>query len=381
MRLGTKQLLDKWLGNFLLFFNLGMARGLGLLMRRNHSIAKAPKHIVYIKILGIGSVYMAADAIYSLKQKYPDCKHVLMCNKGVRTGVLPMELFDDFLVIDDSSFGTLVKTGISAMLRCVSMRNMWVADLEVYSKLTTMFSLYTLARNRFGFSFRDVSFRDYLNTHNIYFNQFVVVEENYNAMARAMGAEVIVPFEFARNPVVKNRGVMGKKVLLNNTCSELSKERLLKEGQVLSLLEALVKQGYEVELSGSPVDYEDNERLIKQLPAEVKEQVHNLAGKMKFDEFVQHIYTDCSCVVTVDSAPLHIAKKLGVPTLSIWGPSHPDTRIVQSELHRAIYLKVPCSPCVHLVEELPCGGNNFCIKDISTQQIIASFEALTEAMA
>jgi ADP-heptose:LPS heptosyltransferase len=381
MRLGTKQFLDKWLGNFLLFFNLGLARGLGLLLRRNHTVSKPPSTIVYIKILGIGSVYMAADAIYSLKQTYPACRHVLLCNKGVRTGVLPMQLFDDILVIDDSSFSTLLRSGMVALFRCIAMPNSWVADLEVYSKLTTMFSLYTLARNRFGFSFRDVSFRDYLNTHNIYFNQFVVVEENYNAMARAMGAAQIVSFEFKQYPVRKHRGLMAGKVLLNNTCSELSKERLLKKSQVVALVVSLAGMGYQVYLSGSPADAEENEEYIKQLPQATVHAVHNIAGKLKFDEFVQFMYTDCTCVLTVDSAPLHIARKLGVPTLSVWGPSHPGTRIVQTELHRAIYLHVPCSPCVHLVEELPCKGNNFCIKDISAEQIIASFDTLIKAIA
>jgi ADP-heptose:LPS heptosyltransferase len=68
----------------------------------------------------------------------------------------------------------------------------------------------------------------------------------------------------------------------------------------------------------------------------------------------------------VDSALLHYARILGVRSLSYWGPTDPRTRLkpvagLEEEIE---YRKIPCSPCIHLAEEAPCGGNNLCIKNL-----------------
>ena len=79
-------------------------------------------------------------------------------------------------------------------------------------------------------------------------------------------------------------------------------------------------------------------------------------------------------MITVDSAPLHIAQKLGIPTLSIWGPTTPQSRIIIDDSNQVIFHQVSCSPCVHLSGELPCKGNNFCIKDITQEEIITKLK-------
>lgn len=78
-------------------------------------------------------------------------------------------------------------------------------------------------------------------------------------------------------------------------------------------------------------------------------------------------------MVSVDSAPLHIGKKLGLPTISFWGPTNPMNylAISEAEKHRHLYhyLGVHCSPCIHHTKVLPCGGDNFCMKDLKDNQL------------
>ena len=68
----------------------------------------------------------------------------------------------------------------------------------------------------------------------------------------------------------------------------------------------------------------------------------------------------------IDSALLHYARFLRTPCLSFWGPTHPETRLkpIDGLAERVVYRKVPCSPCIHLAEEPPCGGNNVCIRNL-----------------
>ena len=87
-------------------------------------------------------------------------------------------------------------------------------------------------------------------------------------------------------------------------------------------------------------------------------------------------------MVTIDSGPLHIARKLGLPTVSIWGPTNPASYmkipVAEENRHLFHYNKVACSPCVHHHEQLPCGGNNFCMKDVQAASIIEKISQLLE---
>lgn len=46
-----------------------------------------------------------------------------------------------------------------------------------------------------------------------------------------------------------------------------------------------------------------------------------------------------------DTGPIHLADALGVPVVAIFGPTDPRTYYPHGRPDRALYLKVPCSPC------------------------------------
>jgi hypothetical protein len=148
--------------------------------------------------MGIGSVLMAADAIPAIKEKYPATKLILLANHATVDGIQPTGLFDEYWEYKDSSFLKALSSTIKNLIRCWRRKKLWVCNLEVYSKLTTIFSLWTCARNRFDFFFNEVSFRKNINTHPVYFNQFSLAHENYNRMAEALGAEIKKSFEFTQ---------------------------------------------------------------------------------------------------------------------------------------------------------------------------------------
>jgi ADP-heptose:LPS heptosyltransferase len=101
---------------------------------------------------------------------------------------------------------------------------------------------------------------------------------------------------------------------------------------------------------------------------------------MGFAQYYDFLYHKCAAMVSIDSAPLHIGRALGLPMLSFWGPTNPHNYLAPRAhaADHAVYLQAPCSPCVHFTEQLPCGGDNFCMKDITPLDIanqLASFLA------
>jgi ADP-heptose:LPS heptosyltransferase len=69
-------------------------------------------------------------------------------------------------------------------------------------------------------------------------------------------------------------------------------------------------------------------------------------------------------VLCIDSALLHFSRLLGRRTVSFWGPTDPRTllRPNSSGLDDIHYVKIPCSPCVHMSHQPPCKGQNICMR-------------------
>jgi ADP-heptose:LPS heptosyltransferase len=372
--LRSKQKLDKHLGNFLVAINLVAARTLGFLLRRNHSLEPGPKNILFIKIMGIGSVLMAADAVLAIKEKYPGTKLILLANPALIEGIKPTCLFDEYWEYNDSSFLTVISSTIKNVICSWQRKKLWVCNLEVYSKLTTIFSLWTCARNRFDFFFTEVSFRKNINTHPVYFNQFSLAHENYNRMAEDLGAEIKRSFEFPQFSKTKRISNGKKYIVISNTCSELARERLYPDDLLIQLCKELwIKYNLPILLSGTKADAGYYKHILKNdLLADLP--VKNIAGNYSIKEFLSLLYNECLLLITVDSAPLHYAYRLGVPTISLWGPTNPITRMKESPGFKSIYLAVHCSPCTHHTTVLPCGNDNFCMKNMSTSLVMQKLE-------
>ena len=366
MNLKLKQFIDVYVGKVLLLINLVLVRGLGLILNRNHTIdKKAPKHILVVKILGLGSVIMASDALYSLRKKYPETKFILLCGKGVELGIKPTQLFDEIWVINDSNLFTLITSGYKSLFKSWQLKKLWVVDLEVYSVLTTIFSAWTLAINRFGFQLDKTYFRNYLNTHNVYFNQFVRVGINYQNLVDKMGVSSFFNFSFPKEYSLPHEKTY---VAINNTCSELGGNlRQLPDELLVQICKHIMQTTpYKIALVGAPSDKQDIDGFIARNMFD-PDTVFNYAGALNFSDYYRFIGSDCKAMLSIDSAPLHIAQKLNVPVFSFWGPISPVQRL--TDLTNTYYLKKDCSPCIHHTEVIPCGGNNVCMKDMKLEDI------------
>jgi ADP-heptose:LPS heptosyltransferase len=81
----------------------------------------------------------------------------------------------------------------------------------------------------------------------------------------------------------------------------------------------------------------------------------------------------CSYFVSNDSGPMHIAAALGVPTLGIFGPTHPNLQGPYGEANMWIRNEaVPCLGC-NLTE---CTIGNMCMSELTPDTVYRAFEEL-----
>lgn len=374
MQLPANRKLDKLLGYCLIAVLLPVTRLLGITLRRDHRLQQAPQHLLFIKLLGLGSLVVASDSIQQMRQKFPHTRFILLTDTNIACGIEPFHLFDEIWAVDTGNLSATISTSFQFIVRSWRLKDLWVADLEVYSKLTTVYALLTLAKNRFGFHLPPVFFRKYLNTHNVLFDQSAFLEDNYYHLA-----QVITSDNSLAHPVQPARENESDRsyIIVNNTCSSLAPTRKLPDETFTAICKYILEcTPFRIAILGTGSDKEGIDILIEQHISSYKQQgkVINIAGALDFEAYYRFIADKGLCMVTIDSGPLHIARKLGLPTVSVWGPTNPANYLKipagEEQRHVFVYNKVHCSPCVHHYEKLPCGGNNFCMKNISAESII-----------
>jgi len=384
MRIRRKQKIDWYAGYLLIGLLVPITRLLGVLLRRDHSIEKAPKRIVFIKLMGLGSLIVASDAIRAIRVRFPCARLILLTDQNIADGIAPFQLFDEVCAVNTERLGLTCWGVVRFLLRAWRWRQLWVIDLEVYSKLTTVLALLTLARNRVGFYLSYVPFRRFLNTHNITFDQTAYLEGNYGYMARQLTGGALPVFV----PAIRQAELEKPYIILNNTCSGLADVRKLPDRTFSDVVQWILEHtDYGVALLGMPDDRGAINRLIGGPGLQGRrDRILNYAGMAEdFGAYYSFLRDMGVCLVTIDSGPLHIARKLGLPTVSVWGPTNPDNYLRvephEAERHLYFYLRSPCSPCVHHYETLPCGGNNFCMKNIPAAAIIGKIRELLQRLA
>ncbi len=89
-----------------------------------------------------------------------------------------------------------------------------------------------------------------------------------------------------------------------------------------------------------------------------------------------HILRACSGVIGNDCGLMHIAVALGLPTLSLFGPSEPVAWFPyrHTETQQFLVANAPCRPC-YGHDRANC-GNNHCMAEFSSAQIWAEFARL-----
>ena len=265
MSLNFKIFIDRYIGIFLIFWLNFVARLLGFVLHRDHDL-KIQGDILVIKMLGGGSLVMAFPALFGIRRAYPNVKMRLFTTKAVKAFAETLGVFDEILVLDDSSFSGMVASGLHCLRACFSSDT--VIDLEVYSYLSTVISLLTLARNRLGYFFDETGFRQRLHTHRVFFHHTSPLYLHYDRMADLVGATVATPADCA----AQIRGVLKidnaavkslHRVAIGCGCSGLSSERKLTPEQwAKNVFATATGKDRDVIFLGANTDIQDAQAVI-----------------------------------------------------------------------------------------------------------------------
>jgi lipopolysaccharide heptosyltransferase II len=377
--LNQKLLFDHYVGGVIAWCLNAAARLIAIVWSRDHSLSTDPKSVLFIKFLGLGSVIRASSLFVAVKQRYPSAKIYFAAFPGVAPVVRMYREVDEVVVVRDDSLRHLIIDTLSLIVWCWSKRIDLVIDLEFHSKYSSVVSALSMALNRAGFAGITSRFRRGLYTHLVFWNPTRFVGKAYAQLGAALGlpdaddARLEIPPEAEReaSSLLESLGcaTRARLVGLNPNASDLRLERRWPTEHFAEVARQL-PTGHDIVIlvCGSKSEWGTAEEVCLACARENRIAL-NVAGKLSFAGMCS-LLTRLSVFVTNDSGPLHVARAFHVPTVSLWGPTHPANYSPRGGRHVSIYQPIYCSPCTHATDVPPCMGDNQCMKRIEPTRVL-----------
>jgi ADP-heptose:LPS heptosyltransferase len=368
MKINAIKVIDYYVGSSLIALLKPLVILLEKILQRDHRL-ELKKQLTFVKLLGGGSLVIAFPALLGLRKKYPDLKINLVTTKGITPFARSLNIFDNYFEIDYSSVIRLLLTSLNTYIRIFGSDT--IIDFEVHSKLTTVFSVLSAARNRIGFYEHEAFWRRRLYTHMIYFNNFSGSYEFYDKIVRLFSALPSSADE-CREHVLKLLPKDDKsekyRICIGHACSDLGRERMLNAKQWGKVFQARIDKNIETEVIFLGVDRDSQlaSEIIETLSPQFKNiNFINLCGKKSLNLSLS-ILSLSNEFWSIDSSLLHYARIFKIKSVSWWGPTDPKTRLrmIPGLEEETYYCKIPCSPCTHVTETPPCMGDNICIENL-----------------
>jgi ADP-heptose:LPS heptosyltransferase len=362
MKFGAKQRVDFWLGGFLLLLLFLPVHALGLLLRRDHSLSRR-RGCAVVKMVGAGSLFQAMPSLQAIRGTFPNGGFFLVGTKAVTAFAEGNEWFDACWTIDESSLIRFVASSLRAIFN-IARHCDHVIDLEVHSRLSVIFTLLTMARNRIGFVDEAVFWRRGFYTHMNFFNAQGAVYGFYDTLVAWFGMDRVPVSRFnaayaarvSATPLPPGLELPSRYVIVAPACSDFGKERQLRPDEWRQVLAAAALDGAGVLLLGGPGDRPLCQAIVAELGFG-----SDLSGKLSLAQSAA-VLARAERFFGIDSLLVHLARALKVPATSLWGPTDPATRLRPGASPDIIYYsKLLCSPCIHVHETPPCQGARICI--------------------
>src|SRR6266481_1340688 len=364
----------------------GIARLLGRLLRRDHSITSENVQVIIVaKLIGMGSILQSMPLLKALKRRYPDARLIFVTLRSNEQLLTRLSCVDQILTLDDRSLLAMGVTTLRTIATLIRQRADLYFDLEVYSGFASLLALCAVTRNRLGFYRHSAAFKKGIYTHLVYFNTRMPVRRLYLQLGRMAGVPTgeneftgpILVHDHERAAVhhllADTPGWQPENpyIVVNPNASDLLLERRWPTAHVIEAIHRLVYSGCQVALMGAPNEAGFVRSLFEMLSPETKFRVVNTAGRLSLGELLA-LLEGAACVLTNDTGPMHMAIALQRPTVCLFGPANPEHYVQDLAFVEIFYGQVFCSPCLYEADKPPCHGNNICMQQIRPEPVVQS---------
>jgi len=164
--------------------------------------------------------------------------------------------------------------------------------------------------------------------------------------------------------LLKNEGVLSDRPIIAVQPFSLWKYKEWGISKYIQLINWLVLE-YDVSIiiTGSLDERARADEIIKKCP----QNTFNLAGKTSIGTLAG-VFKACKLFIGVDSAGVHIAAAVGLPTVCIFGPSSYIDWAPRGKQHQVVHKDFPCVPC----QNKGCQGSGIsrCLEELTVEEVM-----------
>jgi ADP-heptose:LPS heptosyltransferase len=341
--------------------------------------------IIFIKMLGGGSLFVAYPAILSLKKQFPNLKLKIFTTTYIESFIKEMGVFDEITCINSPK--ALHKIALNIIQGLFSKKRA-VINLEVNSLLSNVFS--SLFFGSFNITYGN-------NSNKLMHNFFDIIifnsreknlEKSYFEIFDYLGVKILPSnlVKYSLMDKVENASLSIDSNLLfrlkHKNCinfaiaafsSDLSRERDFINDELIFHIKDQLSRANLNQLTNLSVfilgGLKDKERALDlhsilkvNFP---KSSLFILCGELSLMQST-YIANKANYFITVDSGLMHIARILKPKNIHIYfGPTAPHIQIgmySKTKNESIYYANFDCSPCVHVSEKSPCNSMAPCMR-------------------
>ena len=322
----------------------------------------------------MGDVAMCVPVVWSLAKKYNDLEIIFLSRKNFAPMFATCPDNVRFVGID------LKKDykGIAGLNRLYKEIRSWEIDAYAdfhdvlrtkYLRFRSLFSSIRTIKIDKGRSEK----RRLINKGAIKSEALTTTIERYKAVLEQLGFDFEIDFHSILADTTLPAEVSA--ITGEKTCRWIGiapfaahKGKILPLEKTEALVKSLTEQGAKVFLFGAG----DKEKAILENWQTKYPQTISTAGKLGGLSIELLLISNLDCMVSMDSANMHLASLVGTRTVSIWGATHPAAGFLGygQRPDDAMQIALPCRPCsIYGNKECRIKEKYKCLNDIDIQKI------------
>ena len=337
----------------------------------------------------VGDAVMATPTLRALRALYPDAHITAMCRPMVRPIIDASPWVDRIVMVRARRKGKsdLRRVGPISMIRRISAGKFDTAVLLPNSfRAALLVRMAGIPRrvgyDRDGRGFMLTDLLEPLRTKGRFIP--VPTKDYYLGVARYLGAKITdESMELFTRPdddvraaaMLTAAGVPeNKRIVLTNPGANYGDAKMWMPERFAAVADRCTRElDAVVCVTGAPKERAILDRVI----ASAKERIVDLT-KFGMDlTLLKSVMKRSSLLVTNDTGPRHIAAALGVPVVTVFGPTDPAWTEIHFEQERQVMVKVPCGPCQK--KKCPLKGtseDHVCMKRIDPDMVFTQAREL-----
>ncbi len=394
MKIKNQRTIDRYAGS-LICFVLSLVHKMHRFLRGSTAAAKPPRRILVILLSEMGSLVLAHPMFTSLGKSYPDAEIFLLQFKKNKELTLILDLVadDHVLTVDDSSFFRLVRDAFIAVWRLRRIGIDTVLDCELFSRISSIFSMLSGANVRVGFHphTQEGLYRGSFINRPVLYNPYRHIARQFLTLAAAIdsagmplakksaddGVLSVPPVAVSQTEIHDLAKRLGA---LDGWQRDVSPDILIyPSGGILPirawpeknyhvLCRRLIDDGHTLGVIGMQEDSDLARRVLEGCP---RNRCVDLTGFTKSLHELIVLFHMAKLLITNDGGPGHFAVLTPIRALMFFGPETPVLYGPLGEDATTLFSHTACSPCLTAYNHRnsPCDGDNRCLKAIDVDGV------------